>query len=145
MQQLKHKVQTEQSGESIKAILLEALCVNEHEYFQMVFRTGLNYLAQQVNYKGWDMEQIQHEAFFWNWFKSEWQQRDAEFYHIYNEAIADAVIDSGDGGTTYATKLRTLYYIHHETCINLPAMHRRYEELISNAIKEDMVTGTDDG
>ena len=60
--------------------------VSEEYMFWYIWRQGMKYLRHQCMGNMVQINELKHEPFYWNWWKEQWYQRDAEFlaYHYYS-------------------------------------------------------------
>lgn len=100
--------------------------LSEEQMFWAVWEEGMNFL--QVECRGYQpaIDELKHEAFYWNWWKEHWYQRNAGFisYHTLSTFV--------DPQARRPDVVLKAYIKWHRTRIESEELCRSYMHLISS-------------
>ena len=66
-----------------RALLMKLMSLTADDMFRLISDYGLQYLGEQCRHDQAGIDTLSGEAFYWNWWKQNWQQRDAEFIALH--------------------------------------------------------------
>ena len=100
----------------LKPHLLGLLAINEDEYAQLVYETGVTWLNNHFGATMLDsLNMMMQSSLFWNWWKRQWQLRDDELIHQYSLLE----IDLHDHDVQARQILQELYIEKHQTSMQV--------------------------
>ena len=88
----------------------------------------MRYLASQCRGHRAQIDDLKHEAFYWNWWKEQWYQRDEEFiaYHQLSHVSTDA---------RKADNVHFSYTYFHQKAMNDENLSKSYMYLMTSTQK----------
>lgn len=109
-----------------QAMLMRMMSLKDEDMFTLILGYGMEYLQEQCRGDKAGIDILSAESFYWNWWKQNWHQRDAEFIALHGlqngeDTERDYEFSVNEDGELTTMTLYGAYRLYH-----LEAMHSRH-------------------
>ena len=128
-------------------MLIRMMGLRQEDMFDLIYESGMYYLSEQCRNDQAGIDILKVQSFYWNWWKQNWYQRDAEFVALHELQKGDlhgpgplSFGEGGGGGYEYsvnekgelmAMTLYGAYRLYHQQAMNHENLCRSYCHIMS--------------
>lgn len=80
-------------AQALKKTVCQWLQWDELQYGTFQYESGLTYLRFYIPGDDWGQDMLQRSPLFWNWWKNQWSQRDANFCDVEDDQKNMSVVN----------------------------------------------------
>ena len=112
-------------------MLMRMMGLTDEDMFTLVEGYGMQYLEDQCRHDQAGIDTLKVQSFYWNWWKQNWHQRDAEFmalHELQNGECTDLKFEYSvnEKGELMAMTLYGAYRLYHQQAMNHENLCRSY-------------------
>ena len=112
-------------------LLIRMMGLRDDDMHQLILDSGLAYLSEQCRHDQPGIDALKYESIYWNWWKQNWHQRDAEFMALHGlqngedtEGIYEFSVN--EAGELMWMTLYGAYRLYHQQAMNHENLCRSY-------------------
>lgn len=69
--------------QALQQMLMRMMGLTDADMYRLIYSYGMEYLQDQCSNDTEGIMALEQQAFYWNWWKNNWCQRDAEFVALH--------------------------------------------------------------